>query len=66
MNKRIYEHDENGIFKQSHELAGGVEYEADKLPNCVQVAPPELSEGLQARWNGADWTIENVRTPISY
>jgi len=63
---KIYEHDENGIFKQSHDLAEGVEYEADKLPNCVQVAPPELSDGYIARWNGSDWTIENARPFISY
>lgn len=54
---KIYTYDESGLFNGEHELV------QDELPeayhNAVTVAPPELGERYAARWNGADWTIEN-------
>lgn len=60
--KTIYFFDLTGLFAGSYELPEGDAFPLD----ATETAPPEVSEIHQARWNGADWTVENKRSPISY
>lgn len=58
----VHKFDETGLFAGKSNIKRPEEGES--LPEGVtEVAPPELGEGYQARWNGADWTIENIRPP---
>lgn len=59
---KAYQFDESGL------LVGEVDVvepgEGESLPERVTlVAPPELHEAYQPRFNGADWTIE-IKRPV--
>lgn len=62
---KFYEFEQNGLFKQAHELAEGAEL-PEHFENCTEVAPPELTEDFNARWNGESWTIERAQSFVSY
>lgn len=60
--KNIFCFDEAGAYTVTTDLIEGGE-----MPEfATDVQPPEVSEGYLCRWNGADWTIEHTRSPISY
>jgi hypothetical protein len=52
---KMYEYDEAGLFVAEHELIN--EQIPEHFQRMTDIAPPELSERYEARWNGSDWTI---------
>lgn len=56
----VFKISETGLVAGKQNIAKPAEGES--LPEgTTDIAPPDVGDGYQCRWNGADWTIESTR-----